>query len=249
MNVAVILAGGVGSRVGAGIPKQFIEVLGKPIIAYTIEVFESYPDIDAILVTCIKPYIDYICELKEKYDYKKLAWVTEGGSTFQESVINSVNFLRGKIDKNDIVLIHFSASPFVTDDIITDVIRVCKEKENAISATDYLLLSGWKKKTAPVTDPENYSDEYINRETIAVMSSPHAFRYSYIDDLYKEAIETGIINQVGPHTTTLMYALKRKIYFAKGKQTNIKITTKEDIDFFEGYILKKQKDNGIITIY
>ena len=69
MNIAVILAGGVGSRLGAGIPKQFVEILGKPILAYTLEPFESHPDIDAILVVCVKPYIDYIWKLKDKYGF------------------------------------------------------------------------------------------------------------------------------------------------------------------------------------
>ena len=119
MNVAVILAGGVGNRVGAGIPKQFIEVLGKPILAYTIDPFEKHPDVDAVLVVCVKPYIDYIWELKEKYSFKKLIWVAEGGATFQESMINGVDFLKERISRDDTVLFHFGASPFITSDIIS----------------------------------------------------------------------------------------------------------------------------------
>ena len=242
MNIAVILAGGVGSRVGAGIPKQFIEVLGKPVIAYTIEAFNSHPDINAILIVCVKPYMDYIWELKEKYGFEKLAWVTEGGSTFQESMLNGVNYLSDKVKTDDTILFHFAASPFVTSEIITDVIRVCKEKgTNAISTTDYLLLSGRKKNNSSVSDPDNYTDEYIDRDTIAVMNSPHAFQYGYISDLYKKAIQTGVINTVEPHTTTLMYAMGEKIYFSYGSQNNIKITRKEDLDLFEGYVLMKQR--------
>lgn len=242
MNIAVILAGGVGNRVGAGIPKQFIEVMGKPVLAYTIEPFDKHPDVDEILVVCVKPYIDYIWELKEKYGFEKLNWVTEGGATFQESVMKGTNFLKDKIKRDDIVLYHFGASPFIKPDIIADVIRVCKEKgTNAISTSDYLLLSGKKKTTETVLAPGNYTEKYINRDTIAVMNSPHAFKYGFIDDMYKEAIETGVINTVEPHTTTLMYALGKKIYFSKGSQTNIKITTKEDLELFEGYILGQQR--------
>ncbi len=241
MNVALILAGGVGNRLGAKIPKQFIEVCGKPVLAYTIEAFERHPEIDAVLVACIKPYMDYLWEMKEKYGLTKLRWVTEGGDTFQKSVLNGVRFLKDKIRQDDIVLIHFGASPFITGDIISDCIRVCKAKGNAISTIDFYVLSGKKKNTASVSDPENYSEEYIDRETIAVMNSPHAFRYGFIDDLYKEAIETGVIDSVEPHTTTLMYAMGKKIYFALGSQNNIKITRKEDLDLFEGYVLMKQK--------
>lgn len=249
MNVAVILAGGVGNRLGAGIPKQFVEILGKPILAYTIEPFEKHPDVDAILVVCVKPYMDYIWELKEKYGFNKLTWVTEGGDTFQGSVMNGVNFLKDKVSKDDTIVFHFGASPFITEDIIADVIRVCKEKgTNAISTTDYLLLSGEKKLTSSVLDPENYTEKYINRDTVAVMNTPHAFQYGFIEDLYKEAIETGVIDTVEPHTTTLMYAMGKKIYFSKGSQTNIKITTKEDLVLFEGYVLEQQrKSKDVVT--
>ena len=241
MNVAVILAGGIGSRLGANIPKQFIEVLGKPVLVYTINAFEQHPEIDAVLVVCVKPYIDYMWEIKDRFGLSKLKWVTEGGATFQGSVLNGIRHLEDKISKDDIVLVHFGASPFITGDIITDAIRVCKEKGNAISTTDYYLLCGKKKSTASVAEPNNYSEEYIDRETIAVMNSPHAFKYGFIADLYKEAIETGIIDTVEPHTTTLMYAMGKKIYFSYGSQNNIKITRKEDLDLFEGYLLMKQK--------
>ena len=248
MNVALILAGGVGNRLGAKIPKQFIEVLGKPVLTYTIEVFEKHPEIDAVLVACVKPYMDYMWEMKEKYGLIKLKWVTEGGDTFQGSVLNGIRYLEDKIGRDDIVLVHFGASPFLTGDIITDCIRVCKEKGNAISTTDFYVLSGKKISTKSVADPENYSEEYIDRETVAVMNSPHAFKYGFIDDLYKEAIKTGVIDTVEPHTTTLMYAMGKKIYFALGSQNNIKITRKEDLELFEGYVLEQQRRSREITM-
>lgn len=241
MNTAIILAGGVGSRFGAEKPKQFVEVLGKPVLAYTLEAFERHPETDAILVVCVSPYIDAVLEMKETYALSKLRWVTEGGSTFQESVYLGLRFLEDKLDRDDIVLVHFGVSPFITPDIISDAIRVCREKGNAISSTDYYVLSGRKKLTASVADPDNYSEEYIDRETIAVMNSPHAFRFGYVDDLYRQAIATGVINRVEPHTTTLMYAMHQKIYFSLGSQNNIKITKKEDLDLFEGYVLMRQK--------
>lgn len=244
MNIAVILAGGVGKRVGAGIPKQFIEILGKPVLAYTIETFNRHSDVDAILIVCVKPYVDYVWKLKEQYGFDKLVWVTEGGATFQESVMNGMNFLRDKVDRDDTVLFHFGASPFVTDDVISDVIRVCKEVgTNAISTTDYYLLSGEKKSKETVLASGNFSEKYIDRDTIAVMNSPHAFQYGFLVDMYQEAVETGVIKTVEPHTTTLMYALGRRIYFSRGSQTNIKITTKDDLDLFEGFVLQQQRNS------
>ena len=244
MNVAVILAGGVGSRVGADRPKQFIEVLGKPVLAYTIEVFQNHPEIDAIEVVCHKSWKQFLNGMVEKYDLDKVKWVADGGDTFQESVLSGINYLDDKIGREDIVLVHFGASPFITEDIITDCIRVCKKKGNAISTTDYLLLSGEKAHLSSVEDPCNYSEKYIDRDTVACMNSPHAFNYGFIKDMYDEAIKTEVINEIEPHTTTLMYKMRKRIYFAKGSQTNVKITRKEDLDLFEGYVMKKKEYNA-----
>lgn len=237
MTTAIILAGGVGSRVGADRPKQFIEVQGKPILAYTIERFQNHAEIDSIAVVCLPAYMDYMEELKEKYGFSKVWWIVKGGETFQASVLNGVTFLEGKIDDDDIVLTHFGASPFVEADIISDAIRVCKEKGNAISTTDFFVLSAIK-------DDDTKSSQWIDRDTIACMNSPHAFRFSFISELYRKAIETGVIHEVEPHTTTLMQKMGETIYFSKGSQTNIKITKKEDVALFEGYLLMKQKYEG-----
>lgn len=234
MNIAVILAGGVGSRVGAGMPKQFVKILGKPVIVYTIEAFQKHEDIDAIEVVCVKSHIDYMKELVDTYGLSKVKWITEGGADFQGSVLNGINNLQDKCSEDDIVLVHFGASPFVEGDIIADAVRVCKIKGNAISTTPFYLLSG-------VKDDDEKTTKWIDRDTIACMNSPHAFRYGYIRDIYKRAVETGVIKEVEPNTTTLMYKMGETIYFSKGSQSNIKITTKEDLDLFEGYVLMKQR--------
>ena len=217
MNIAVILAGGVGSRVGAGMPKQFVKILGKPVIVYTIEAFQKHEDIDAIEVVCVKSHIDYMKELVDTYGLSKVKWITEGGADFQGSVLNGINNLQDKCSEDDIVLVHFGASPFVEGDIIADAVRVCKIKGNAISTTPFYLLSG-------VKDDDEKTTKWIDRDTIACMNSPHAFRYGYIRDIYKRAVETGVIKEVEPHTTTLMYKMGETIYFSKGSQSNIKIT-------------------------
>lgn len=247
MNVAVILAGGVGSRVGANRPKQFIEIFEKPILAYTIDVFQKHPEIDAIEVVCHKQWKSYLKNMLENYNLSKVRWIADGGDSFQESVINGLNYLNDRISREDIVLVHFGASPFITSDIISDCISVCQIKGNAISTTDYYLLSGQKKSLSSVNDSGNYTDVYIDRDTIACMNSPHAFKYGFIKDIYDEAIETGVINEVEPHTTTLMYKMGKRIYFAKGSQTNVKITRKEDLELFEGYVMRKKEYEGIRT--
>ncbi len=234
MNVAVILAGGKGTRVGAGIPKQFIKVQGKPILAYTIETFQNHSEIDAIEVVCIEQYMDDMKEIVQMYHLSKVKWIVQGGEDFQHSVLNGIDNLKQECKNTDIVLIHFGASPFVKDDIITDAIRVCGKRGNAISTTPFYLLSG-------VKDDDEKSTKWIDRDTVACMNSPHAFKYGVIREIYEEAERKGMIETAEPHTTTLMYMLGKPIFFSKGSQSNIKITTQEDIELFEGYVLLKQR--------
>ena len=101
-NIAIILAGGVGSRVGADIPKQFIEILGKPIISYTIEAFQNNENIDGIEVVCHKDYIDYLKKIVIEYGFDKVKWITPGGNDFQHSVMNGIGNLNDKIIDDDI---------------------------------------------------------------------------------------------------------------------------------------------------
>jgi len=232
MNVPIILAGGVGSRVGAGKPKQFIEILGKPLLVYTIEAFQNHPEIDAIEVVCIESHIDYLKGLVREYSLDKVRWITPGGEDFQHSVIYGINNLKGELADDDIVLVHYGASPFVSEDIITDAIRVAKDKGNSSPAISSPLLLG--------SNDGDRSLEWIDRDQVMILNSPQCFQFKYVCDLYEEAIEKDYISKVEPHTTTLMYLMGREIYLSKSNQTNIKITTKEDLDLFEGYVMMRQ---------
>lgn len=236
MNIAVILAGGVGNRVGAEIPKQFIDIYGKPVIAYTLECFQNHPEIDAVEIVCVKHYLDMLRTIVEHNKLSKVRWVTEGGDTFQESVINGVENLCGKARDDDIVLIHYAASPFVSEDIITDGIRVAKEKGNCVSATPCFLLMG-------SNDDNEKSTQWVDRDKVMQLNCPHCFQYGYVRQLYQQAKEKKLLDKVEPHITSLMYLMGCTIYFSKGNQTNIKITTKEDLALFEGYVLWKQRHN------
>lgn len=235
MITAIILAGGVGSRVGAGRPKQFVEILGKPVLAYTVEIFQNNPNIDAIEIVCHKSWKDYLDEMISKFSLSKVLWIADGGDTFQESVMNGVNNLQNKIGDNDYVLIQYGAAPFTSDKIVNDVIRVMKEKGSAVTATPCFQLLG-------SNDENGTSKTWIDRDKCIQIACPYGFKFSYLKDIYKRAKEKGLIDKIEPHTTSLMYALGDVIYQAYGDQTNIKITTKEDLSLFEGYaLLKSQK--------
>lgn len=237
MNVAVILAGGTGTRVGADIPKQFIKVLGKPILVYTLDNFQTNDQIDAIEIVCHKDWLDEVQKICNEYRVSKLKWLTTGGDTFQESTLNGIYNLRGKISSDDIVVISFGVSPFTTPDIINDSIRVAKEHGNAISAEDLVLCTCIK-------DDEFSTTKNLIRETIKGFSNPWTFRYGELLEAYEESQRRGILSDLEPHTTSVYLALGKRLWFSKSSGYNFKITLKEDLDKFEGLLLLKRKREG-----
>jgi 2-C-methyl-D-erythritol 4-phosphate cytidylyltransferase len=232
----IILAGGVGSRVGADRPKQFVEVLGRPVIAYTIDIFQNHPGVDDIEVVCHEKWKDYLEGIIQKYSFTKVRWVTDGGDTFQQSCINGVHNLKGRIHDDDYVLIQYGAAPFTSEKIVSDVIKVMKEKGSSFTATPCYQLLG-------SNDANGESRTWVDRDKYIQIACPYGFRYGYLLDIYKRAKEQGLLETVEPHTTSLMYALGDTLYQAYGDQTNIKITTKEDLELLEGYVLMRQWKN------
>ncbi len=226
------MAGGVGNRVGAGIPKQFVEVHGKPVISYTMEILQNHPEIDSIVIICVKGYEDHLTLLAKESRISKLMKIVEGGIDYEHSIINGVKFLHGFASPEDVILIHWAASPFVTNDIISDNIKVCKEKGNAMSACKPFLLYGCKNG--------DHSDKVIDRDSFMCLSAPQSFTYKNIVDFYSKVQENNLFETIEAHTTNLMAALEIPIYFSKGSQTNIKITTKDDLRLFEGYLMAKK---------
>ena len=234
MNTAIILAGGVGSRVGANVPKQFIEVMGKPILVYTIEIYQQHSEVDFIEVVCHAKYIDYLRELVEKYNLTKVRWITNGGDTFQESCLNGINFLEDKLADDDMVMIHYGAAPFTSREILSDAIRVCKEKGNAVSGIPCYQLMGTR-------DVGEVCEKWVDRDKLVQITCPYAFNYGFVKNLYKEAIEKNLLDKVEPHTTTLMQYMGYKLFLSYGNQVNIKITTKEDVLLFEAFAAFRYK--------
>ena len=231
MTHLVLLAGGIGQRVGAGIPKQFVEVLGRPVIAYTLEIFERHPEIDDILVVCHREWRNFLEDIIRANGFKKIVKIVDGGADFQHSMINGMRGLKDLAADDDIVITHWAASPFVTDDVISDNIRVCMEKGNAMSACPFFVIVG--------SNDGDRSERWVDRDSIITLNAPQSFRYSILRDFYNKAEAEGIIGSVEPHTTTLMYKMGIPIYYSKGSQLNIKITTPEDIVLFKGYLMSK----------
>ena len=240
MNYVVLLAGGIGNRLGAGIPKQFVEVLGKPVIAYTMQKYQEHPEIDGIELVCVDGFQDELKKIAEDNQITKVIKIVKGGSEYERSIMNGIEGLKGIAKPDDIVMIHWAASPFVTEDIISDNIRVCKEKGNAMSACPAYLLYG--------TNDGEQSNQNINRDTFKIMAAPQSFLYKNIVAIYEEVGKRDLLNKIEAHTTAIMTELGIPIYFSKGSQTNIKITTKEDLEMFTGYVLAQKYKSGELKL-
>lgn len=232
MTYAILMAGGIGSRVGAGIPKQFVKVFGKPIIAYTMQKLQNCSDIDAIELVCVDGFQGTLKKIADENGISKVIKIVAGGKDYEHSIINGVKGLSGLVNDDDVIMIHWAASPFVSDEILKDNIRVCKEKGNAISACFAFLLYG--------TNDGDHAENVIDRETFKTLSAPQSFLYKKIVEFYRQVEVRHLFDYIEGHTTSLMAELKWPIYFSKGDQTNIKITTPEDMELFKGYVLAQQ---------
>ncbi len=232
MNYVIIIAGGVGNRLGAKVPKQFVEVLGKPIIAYTMEHFQNHPEIDGIELVCVDGFQEHLKGIAQKYGITKVLKIVKGGSEYERSIMNGVAGLEGIAKPDDVIMIHWSASPFINEEMITDNIRVCKDNGNAITASYSYLLYG--------TNDGDCAKKNINRETFMTLSAPQSFLYKVITDIYKQVEGKSMLDYVEHHTPAIMEELGIPMYFSKGSHANIKITTQEDLDLFLGYLLAQQ---------
>ena len=239
MNIALIIAGGSGNRMGQDIPKQFINVYDKPVLIYTLESFQRHPMVDAIEVVCLEGWDNVLWAYSHQFNIEKLKWVVPGGKTGQESIRNGVFNLEGKACNEDIIIIHDGIRPLVDVTVLTDVIQKAKEFGNGVTSMPY-------NEQIFVIDEEcpNTTKQYIPRETLRRVATPQAYRFDKLDWAYHEAFEKEIGIYGTSYTNTMMVELGETLHFAAGSDKNIKLTTKDDLEMFKGY-LKMDKDNWL----
>lgn len=234
MNVAIIIAGGVGSRMGREIPKQFINVGEKPVIVYTLEAFQEHPLVDAIEVVCLAGWEQVLRAYARQYKIDKLKWVVKGGASGQESIRNGVYNFEGVLAEDDICIVHDGVRPMLDPEVITDVVRVAKERGNAVTSMPYneQIFLVDKKDSATTT-------QYIPRETLRRVSTPQAYRFGLLDSKYHEAFEKGVGIDGSNYTNTMMVQLGVRLNFAVGSDRNIKLTTPENLEFFRAWATER----------
>lgn len=237
MNTAVIFAGGVGKRMHSkDTPKQFLKLHEKPIIIHTLEVFEENPNIDAIVISCIKDYIGYLNQLILKYNLKKVQKIVPGGTTGQESIFNGLKAAEEIGDrKKDIVLIHDGVRPFINDETINKNIESVKKYGSAITSVKV-------KETVIVVDDNGNIDSVNDRSRSRLARAPQSFYLDDILDSHERAIKEGKFDFID--SCSMMNFYGKKLHLIDGPLENIKITTPDD--FYTSRALLDAKENAQI---
>ena len=229
MNIALIIAGGSGQRMGQSIPKQFINIYDKPVLIYTLEGFQKHPQIDAIEVVCIDGWHDVLRAYANQFGITKLKWIVSGGSTGQESIRNGVYNLEKVCSEDDIVVIHDGIRPLVEGSVLSDVLITCEKYGNGVTSLPY-------NEQIFVVDDDISTTKYIPRETLRRVSTPQAYKYGKLLWAYKKAFAEEIGIYGSAYTNTMMADLGERLYFAQGSDKNIKLTTKDDLELFKAYL-------------
>ena len=237
MNVAVIIAGGSGHRMGQDIPKQFINVYDKPVLIYTLESFQRNDLIDAIEVVCIDGWHNVLWAYAKQFNITKVKWVISGGNSAQESIRNGIYNLKDVCSADDNIIIHDGIRPLVDDEVLEDVIAKCNEFGNGVTSLPY-------NEQIFVIDDEASTTKYIPRETLRRVSTPQAYKFDKLVWAYEKAFAEEIGIYGSSYTNTMMVELGERLYFAKGSDKIIKLTTKDALEIFKGY-LTAEKDKWL----
>lgn len=235
MTIAIVIAGGVGSRMGANIPKQFVLVEGKPVLFYTLEAFERHPMVDAIELVLIEGWEEDVQRWKQQYGITKLKWIVKGGASGQESIRNGVFGLEDKCAAEDIVIIHDGIRPLVQPEVLDDVI--CKAHQFGAGVTS--MPYNEQIFLVDEQDP-TITRKYIPRETLRRVATPQAYRFDLLDQAYHEAFEKKIGIYGSSYTNTMMTELGHELHFAAGSDKNLKLTTPGDLEIFRAYLASRR---------
>lgn len=237
MNIAIIFAGGSGVRMGAGVPKQFLEVNGKPILIHTMQLFQYHKEIDKIYLSVLKDYISYAQMLINEYHLSKVVKIIPGGETAQESIYNALKAAEEENDGRDIVLLHDGVRPFVSYDVISRNIESAKKYGNGITCTpcyETVLIS----KDGKLVNQVPYRKETFSAQ------APQCFRLEEIIEVHDRirASENGYENMVD--ACTMISSLGIEAHMVEGNRGNIKVTTPEDVYMFRALLQYKENEQA-----
>ena len=223
MNIAMIFAGGRGVRMGSGIPKQFLEIHGKPVLVHTLELFQEHDMIDKIYISVLEDYIGKTQKLVDRYGLDKVVSIIPGGATAQDSIYNVLKDAEKENDGDSIVLLHDGVRPFVSYDTIKQNIESVQKYGSAITCTAC------------------YETILLSKDTFAAQA-PQSFRLKDIIAAHDEvrAINPSYENMVD--ACTIMTTLGKEVHMISGNRGNIKVTTPEDVYMFRALLNYKENE-------
>ena len=223
MNIGVIFAGGCGTRMNTkSKPKQFLDLNGKPIIIYTIELFDNHPQIDGIVVVCIESWIPYLKKMIRKFEITKVVRIVPGGNSGQESIYNGLcaaeDFTKEKNEQNSIVLIHDGVRPLIKEETITANIAKVKECGSCITTVPAI--------ETVIVDNHDGTLNIPKRSDCLMARAPQSFYLKDILEAHRRSqaeVKTEFID-----SCSLMSHYGYKLGLVQGPMENIKITTPTD---------------------
>lgn len=229
MNIAVIFAGGTGTRMNTkSRPKQFLEMHGKPVLIYTLEHFQNHPQIDHIILVSLAAWLDYAAELVKKFSITKVSAIVPGGSTGQESIYHGIKKAHELYGDKNIVLIHDGVRPLIDKETITNCIDVTAKKGNAITVSPAIETIFLKSKK------QGEVGEIFDRSSCFMAKAPQCFTLGDIYEAHQKAIQEDLLNYIDSASLMQHYGLK--LYTVEGHAENIKITTPVDFYIFRAII-------------
>lgn len=233
MNIAIIFAGGIGSRMKTkdGTPKQFLEIEGVPILIHTLRNFQNCEKIDKIVIAMKEGYLDRTRDLINKFGISKVEKLVVGGETGQESIYHGL-LAAEELSENedDIVLIHDGVRPFIDEELINKNIACVKEYGSSISCAP-------SKETIIEINDNREVKEVIDRSKIWLARAPQSFYLKDILSVHKEALARGITDAID--SCTMMMDAGKKLHMVETDAENIKITTPEDFYVAKGLIARR----------
>ncbi len=235
-NVVLLTAAGTGSRMGQDIPKQFMHVENKPLIIHTMEAFQNHPNVDAIMVVTLPAWAAVLQAYASQFNISKLRWIVPGGATGQESIHNGLMALSKELSPDDVVMIHDGNRCLVSSEIISNSLATFHAHGSAVAAIPCV------EAVFRSHDDGISSDISIPREQLFRTQTPHTYTLGKLLWAHEEAAKKGITNTAA--SCTLMQALGERVYFSKGSETNLKITTVDDMMIFEA-LLHTKKDSWL----
>lgn len=223
MNIGVIFAGGCGTRMNTkSKPKQFLDLNGKPIIIYTIELFDNHPQIDGIVVVCIESWIPYLKKMIRKFEITKVIRIVPGGNSGQESIYNGLcaaeDYTKEKNEQNSIVLIHDGVRPLITEETITDNIAKVKECGSCITTVPAI--------ETVIVDNHDGTLAIPKRSNCLMARAPQSFYLKDILEAHRRSQAEGKTEFID--SCSLMSHYGYKLGLVQGPMENIKITTPTD---------------------